>query len=208
MPKERRWAKAGHGLVGLPLGSSRGTLIVAGVLVALFVAVIVVVSTSGPLRHTSFPGHPYPPSGLVQNPFSSNPDDLLNVTDVARVKAEFSRDGDIDLQAVERGDTAILAQARTGNALDSLRKLIDTNNSQGIAEHELVKDNAVIVGRLPDPGGPAQVTWCVEERGVGTIAYFVKSTGAVVRTQAVPFDYRIWLAQVGDRFLITDVGAV
>jgi len=203
-----RRSKAVRSLAELPLGSWRRTLITAAVLVALFAAMIAVASVSGPLRHTNFPGHPYPPPGFVQNPFSSNPDDLLNVADVARVRTEFERDSQIDLQAVERGDTGILAQARTGNALGSLRKLIDTNNAQGIAEHEQVKDDSVIVGQLSDPGGPPQVKWCVEERGTGIITYFLKSTGNVVRTQTIPFDYRIWLAQAGDRYLITDVGAV
>jgi hypothetical protein len=195
-------------MAGLPVGSWRATLITAVVIVALFAVVIGVASTYGPLRHTSFPGHPYPPAGYVQNPFSSNPDDLLSRADVARLRSEFDRDGQIDLQAVATGDTTVLSQARTGNALDSLRKLIDGNNAQGIAEREQVKDDAVIVGQLPDPGGPSQVKWCVEERGTGTITYFVKSTGTVVRTQTIPFDYRTWLAQVGDRYLITDVGTV
>jgi hypothetical protein len=198
----------GRGVAGLAIGSWRSTLIAAAVLVMLFVAVIAVAATSGPLRHTSFPGHPYPPSGFVQNPLSSNPDDLLSAADVARVRSEFDRDGQIDLRAVESGDTAILTQARTGNALDSLRKLIDANNGQGVAEREQIKDDAIVVGQLSDPGGPAQVKWCVEERGVGTITYFVKSTGSVVRTETIRFDYRFWFAQVGDGYLITDVGAV
>ena len=200
--------RAGRGMAGLPVGSWRATLITAVVIVALFAAVIGVASTYGPLRHVSFPGHRFPPAGYVVNPFTNSPDDLLSTSDVARVRAEFDRDSRIDLQAVSTGDTGVLSQARTGNALDSLRKLIDANNAQGIAERELVKDDAVIVGQLADPGGPSQVKWCVEERGTGTITYFMKSTGTVLRTQTVPFDYRIWLVQVGDRFLITDVGSV
>jgi hypothetical protein len=204
MSKERRWAKAGRGLVGLPLGSSRGTLIVAAVLVALFVAVIAVVTTSGPLRHSSFPGHPYPPSGFVQNPFSSKPDDLLNVTDVARMKAEFSRDGNIDVQAIERGDTTTLSQARTGRALDNLRQFIESNNAQGIVERQQVKDDVVVVGRLSDPNDP-RITWCVEERGSATVTDVVKSGGRVARTNTVRFGNRIWLVQVDGRYLIADV---
>jgi len=200
--------RAGRGMAGLPVGSWRATLITAVVIVALFVVVIGVASTYGPLRPVSFPGHPFPPAGYVVNPFTNHPDDLLSTSDVARVRAEFDRDSRIDLQAVATGDTGVLSQARTGNALESLRKLIDANNAQGIAEREQVRDDAVTVGQLADPGGPSQVKWCVEERGTGTITYFVKSTGTVVRTQTVPFDYRIWLAQVGDRYLVTDVGSV
>ena len=140
----------------------------------------------------------------MQNPFSSNPDDLLSAADVARVRLEFDRDSQIDLNAVESGDTAILAQARTGNALDSLRKLIDSNNARGLAEREQIKDDAIIVGRLPDPNDP-RVKWCVEERGSGTNTYFVKSTAQSVRTETVSFDHRIWLIADGHRYLITDV---
>jgi hypothetical protein len=208
MAQERRWSKAGRGIAGLPVGSWKATLIAAVVIVALFATVIGVASTYGPLRHASFPGHPYPPAGHVVNPFTNNPDDLLSTADVARVRAEFDRDSQIDLQAVTTGDTGILPQARTGNALESLRKLIDANNTQGIAEREQVKDDAVIVGQLADPGGPAKVRWCVEERGAGTITYFMKSTGTEVRTQTIRFDYRSWLVPVGDRYLITDVGSV
>jgi hypothetical protein len=204
MAEERRWVKTGRGVAGLAVGSWRSTLIAAAVLVVLFVAVIAVATTSGPLRHSSFPGHPYPPSGFVQNPFSSNSDDLLSAADVARVRSEFDRDGQIDLRAVESGDTAILTQARTGNALDSLRKLIDANNGQGIAEREQIKDDAIVVGRLPDPNDP-RIKWCVEERGSGTNTYFVKSTGQSIRTEKVSFDHRIWLVPDGDRYLITDV---
>ncbi len=205
MAEGRRTVKADRGVTELALGTWRRTIATAAVLVALFAAVIVVATTSGPLRQTSFPGHPYPPVGFVQNPFSSNSDDLLSAADVARVRSEFDRDSQVDLKAVESGDTAILTQARTGNALESLRKLIDANNAQGIAEREQIKDDAIVVGRLPDPNDPQHVTWCVEERGSGTNTYFVRSTGQIVRTQTVSFDHRSWLAANGDRYLVTDV---
>ena len=204
MAQERRWPKTGRGMAGLPVSSWRATLITAVVIVALFVVVIGVASTYGPLRRTSFPGHPYPPAGYVQNPFSSNPDDLLSKADVARVRAEFDRDSQVDLQAVATGDATVVSQARTGAALDSLRKVVEANNAQGIAEREQIKDDAVVVGRLPDPNDP-RVVWCVEERGSGTNTYFVKSTGQSVRTETVSFDHRIWLVADGDRYLITDV---
>src|SRR5437016_3565772 len=135
----------------MPLGSWRRTLIVALVVIGAFAAVVGVASRYGDLRHASFPGHPYPPPGTYVNPFSKNPDDLVNASDAARVRAEFARDSQIDLQAVERGDMTLLPQARTGNALNSLRQLIEANNAQGIAEREQVKDDALLVGRLPDP---------------------------------------------------------
>src|SRR5438046_1789356 len=130
MAQERRWVRAGRGMAGLPLGSWRATLITAAVIVVLFVVVIGVASTYGPLRHTSFPGHRFPPAGYVVNPFTNSPDDLLSTSDVARVRAEFDRDSRIDLQAVATGDTGVLSQARAGAALDSIRTLVETNNTQ------------------------------------------------------------------------------
>jgi len=197
--------RAGRSVRDLALGSWRRTAILGVLLVVVFVAVVLLATATGPLRRASFPGHPYPPPGYVQNRFSSNPDDLLNASDVARVRAEFERDGNIDLRAVESGDTAILSQARTGNALESLRKLIDANNAQGIAEREQNNFDAVTVGRLPDPNDPEHVTWCVEERGSGTTTYFMKATGQTVRTESISFDDRIWLKPVDDRYLIVDV---
>jgi hypothetical protein len=197
--------RARRGVMDVALGSWRRTAIVGVLLVVVFTAVVLLATAVGPLRRTSFPGHPYPPTGYVQNPFSSNPDDLLNATDVARVRAEFERDSNIDLGAVESGDTAILSQARTGNALGSLRRLIDANTAQGIAEREQNSDDTATVGRLPDPNDPRRVTWCVEERGSGTTTYFMRSTGQTVRTESLSFDDRIWLVPVGVRYLITDV---
>ena len=196
--------RTGRGMAGLPVGSWKATLIAGVVIVALFAVVIGVASTYGPLRHASFPGHPFPPSGYVVNPFTHSPDDLLSTSDVARVRAEFDRDSRIDLEAVATGDTGVLSQARTGAALDSIRKLVEANNAQGIAEREQIKDDAVVVGRLPDPNDP-RVVWCIEERGSGTNTYFLKSTGQTVRTETVSFDHRIWLVAAGDRYLITDV---
>ncbi len=204
MAQERRWVKTGRGVAGLPVGSWRSTLITAAVLVVLFAGVIAVATTAGPLRHTSFPGHPYPPSGFVQNPFSTNRDDLLSAADVARVRSEFSKDGGIDVQAIERGDTSTLSEARTGRALDNLRQFIESNNQQGIVERQVVKDDSVVVGRLADPNDQ-RITWCVEERGSATVTDVVKASGQVARTDSVRFRNRIWLAQVGSRYLIADV---
>jgi hypothetical protein len=176
------------------------------VILGVFAAVLGVASRYGDLRHASFPGHPYPPPGTYLNPFSKNPDDLVNAAEAARVRASFEKDSQIDLQAVERGDAALLTQVRSGNALNSLRQLVETNNAQGIAEREQVKDDALLVGRLPDPNDQ-RLTWCVEERGTGAITYFTKATGQVIRTQTAAFDHRTWLALVGDRYLITDVGS-
>ncbi len=204
MAQERRWAKTGRGMAGLPVGSWRGTLITAVLLVALFVVVIGVATSYGPLRYASFPGHPYPPVGYVKNPLSSNSDDLLSTAEVARVRSDFIQDGAIDIQAIARGGSSTLTEARTGRALDNLRQFIDSNNAQGIIERQEVSDDSVVVGRLSDPNDP-RITWCVEERGSATVTDVVKSSGQVARTDTVRFGNRIWLTQVGGRYLIADV---
>ena len=162
-----------------------------------------VASTSGPLRHTSFPGHPYPPSGFVHNPFSSNPDDLLSVADVARVRADLLADGDAELEAFAAGDRSALSRADTGNRLTRLKQLLDENDANGIVQQEQDSRGSIVVGRLPDPRDPS-VTWCVQESGTSTLIDIAKSGGKQLRIQRYRFAGRFWLARVGDRYLITD----
>ena len=185
------------------LGSWRRTLIVSAVLVTAFAAIVVVTTKAADLRHANFPGHPYPPAGYYRNPYP-NSDELVNSAQAAQVKADLLRDGQIELQALEHGDSTAIAQADTGNSLARLRQLIDGNNASGIAEHEAVRIDSIVVGLLQDPNDP-HVKWCVEERGSGTITYFTKSNGQTLRSQTVAFDNRFWMVRVGQRYLITDV---
>ena len=185
------------------LGSWRRTLIAAAALVAAFAAVIVVTTKADALRHGSFPGHPYPPAGFYRNPYP-DAEELVSAAEAARVKADLLQDGQVELQALEQGDSSAIAQADTGNSLAKLRQLIDGNNASGVAEHEAVRIDAIVVGLLPDPNNP-QVKWCVEERGSGTITYFTKTNGQTLRSQTVTFDNRFWLVRLGNRYLITDV---
>src|SRR5262245_31064420 len=134
----RRRSKAARSLADLPLGSWRRTLITAVGLVVLFTAVIATVSVSGPLRHANFPGHPYPPPGFYINPFSGNPDDLVDAAEAGRVRADLLSDGQIELKAVEQGDVNALAQSRTGVALAKVQQIVADNNARGIAEREEV----------------------------------------------------------------------
>ena len=194
---------AGRAAADLPLGSWRRTLIAAAVIVLAFVAVLGVATASGPLRHTSFPGHPYPPTGFSLNPFSNSPDDLVDAAEAARVKADLLNDGAVELQALQSGDPSMLTRSTTGNELAQLRKVVEANNANGVTERDQPHLDSVIVGRLQDPN--ASTTWCVEERGSGGITYLAKSDGRVVRTDTVSFDNRFWLARVGGRYLITDV---
>jgi hypothetical protein len=187
----------------LVLGSWRRTLGAGAALVAAFAAVIVVTTKLDDLRHANFPGHPYPPAGFYRNPYP-NSEELVNAAEAAKVKADLLQDGQVELQALEHGDSAVVAQADAGNSLARLRQLIDSNNAGGIAEHQAVRIDSIVVGRLQDPND-RQVKWCVEERGSGTITYFAKSNGQTLRRQTVAFDNRFWMVRVGPRYLITDV---
>jgi hypothetical protein len=203
MTQERRWAKTGRGMAGLPVSSWRATLITAVVIVALFAVVIGVASTYGPLRHTSFPGHPYPPAGYVQNPFSSNPDDLLSAADVARVRTDLLADGDSELRAFALGDKSVLSQADVGNRLTRLEQILDENDANGIVQREQDNRGSIVVGRLPDPRDPS-ITWCVQETGTSTLTDISKSGGQQLRVQRYRFEGRFWLSKVGDHYLIAD----
>src|SRR5262245_23244272 len=138
-----RRSKVARSLVDLPLGSWRRTLITAMVLVVLFAAAIAAASVSGPLRHASFPGHPYPPPGFYINPFTGNPDDLVDANEAGRVRADLLSDGQIELRAVEQGDVNALSQSRTGAALAKVQRIVADNNARGIAEREEVRLDAV-----------------------------------------------------------------
>jgi hypothetical protein len=189
----------------LIVGSWRRTLVVAVVLVGLVGAALAYLGGVGPLRQTSYPGHPYPPTGYYSNPFGPS-DDLIKAADADRVKAALLSDGAIELRALEVGDDGLLAQADTGNSLVRLRQVVQVNNAAGIGERQQVHLDKVTVGRVVDPADPSLgATWCVEERGTGTIARFARSNGQVVRTDQVTFDDRFWLVRVGERYLVTDV---
>jgi hypothetical protein len=195
--------RAGRGVMDMALGSWRRTAIVGVLLVVLFVAVIVLATAVGPLRRTSFPGHPYPPNGSVQNPFSSDPDDLLNAGDVARVRVDFEADGRLELDAFAKGDVAILQGADAGGRLQTLQQLIVQNNAIGIVQRYQNHAQNIVVGRHVAPTGSA-TTWYIEERGTASLSDVAKASGQVLRTQDYSFDGRFWLAKVGDHYLITD----
>jgi len=182
---------------------------IAVLLLALLVfAAVAWAAISGSFANSdtwNIPGiHPYPPPGQVQNPFGSKPS-LISASEADKVKADLLRDGQIELSALKAGDAALLNQSTTGGALTKLRQLILQNNSNGIVELEQIHLDSVIVGRLSDPNDPS-ASWCVEERGSGTIAYVSKATGQVVRTQSLRFDNKYWLVRSGTHYLITDVG--
>ena len=186
----------------LVLGSWRRTLIAAAAIVAVFAVVIVVTTKLGDFQHANFPGHQYPPPGYYRNPLPGT-EQLVNAAEAARVKADFQRDGQIELQAFAEGDSAVLAQADTGNSLIRLRQLLNQYAAQGIVRSYQNHVDSISVGRLADPA-TQEVTWCVEERGQTRVIDTAKSSGRQVSTQTYRFAGRFWLAKVGDRYLITD----
>jgi hypothetical protein len=118
------------------LGSWARTFVVAAVLLIGF-AIVGWLALTGQLsdpRYANIPVvHPYPPAGYYQNPFNpTDRGDLINAAEASRVKADLLRDGQIELQASERGDASILAQGATGNRLARLRELIASDAAQGM----------------------------------------------------------------------------
>ncbi|MGH7762561.1 MAG: hypothetical protein ACREOY_14290 [Candidatus Dormibacteraceae bacterium] len=160
----------------------------------------------GDLRYANIPLiHPWPPAGYYQNPYDpTDRGDIINAADAAKVKAALLADGQIELDALRSGNESGLTLSTTGQALQRLQLLIRQNNTAGIFEDETINLKSVSVGRLADPNLAAAVTWCVEEKGVGTIKYSRRSDGSLVRTVVVTFDNRFWLVLSGGRYLITD----
>lgn len=193
-------------LTDLLAASRRRALVVGALVVAAGLGVVLLAASVGDLRHANLPGHPWPPPGTYRNPFDpANPDDLLRSAEAERVKADLLSDGQIELDAFAKGDGTRLDQADTGNSLARLRQLLGANNAAGVVERQDVHLDAIVVGRLADPARPSLVTWCVEERGSGTVTRLLKATGQPVQTQHITLADRFWLVRVGDKYLITDV---
>jgi hypothetical protein len=192
----------------LIVGSWTRVVITASLLLAFWLVIAWLAATGrlADLRYVNVPlVHLYPPAGYVQNPFNpSNRGDLINVSEAARVKADLLRDGQVELQALEAGDPALLGGADTGRAREKLAALIAKNNASGLIERQQMKLDAIVVGRLPDPNDPS-IVWAVEERGIGTISRYSKSGGSPVSQQTIRFTAKFWLLKLGERYLIADV---
>jgi hypothetical protein len=191
----------------LIVGSWTRMVITAALLLAFWLVIAWLAATGrlADLRYVNVPlVHPYPRAGYVQNPFNpSDKGDVISASDAARVKADLLHDGQLELRALELGDTALLNNAAIGRARERLSALIAQNNAAGLFEREQIKFDAIIVGRLPDPNDPS-IAWMVEERGIGTIFFYSKSSNALVKQQSVKFTSRFWLVKIGDRYLIAD----
>ncbi len=191
----------------LVVGSWTRVLITASLLLAFWLAIawLAVTGRLADLRYLNVQlVHAYPPAGYVQNPFNpSDKGDLVSVTEAARVKADLLRDGEIELNAAEKGDVGLLKDAVTGRALDKFASLIQQNNAQGIFERAENHLDSVVSGHLTDPNDP-KIAWAVKETGTARLLFYSKSTGALLRQETVRFDNTFWLVLVGDRYLIVD----
>ena len=190
------------------IGSWTRVLITAAVLLVLWLIFAWLAATGrlADLRYLNVPlVHPYPPAGYVQNPFNpGDKGDLISVSEAARVKADLLHDGQIELQALANGETAVAGQADTGRALDRLVALIEKNNAAGVIERQQTKLESVVTGRVADPNDHS-IQWMVEEKGTATISRYSKSSNALTGSQSVRFDAKFWMLKIGGRYLVADV---
>ena len=189
------------------LGSWTRTVAVVAVALMIFGIIGFLAATGrlGDLRYANIPlVHPYPPAGFYQNSFNpTDRGDLVNASEAAKVESDLIADGKIELAALEQGDQMVASQADTGNALVKLQQLIAQNNAAGIFERQQTHLDSVVVGKLADPNNTS-VTWCVEEKGTGTITRFRKSTGEQLTSDTLRVDAKFWLVLSTGHYLITD----
>jgi hypothetical protein len=179
--------------------------VVFAILAFLVAAAVLGTSRLVDLRYVNVPMlHPYPPSGYEQNPFNpSDRGDLIPSAQAARVKSDLLEDGKIEVAAAATGDGAKLDGAETGRALTSILGILDSNARAGVVEKAETKLQSVSSGRLADPND-ATITWCVEERGMASVTYLRRDTGAVSRSVSYPFLARYWLVLQHGRYVIAD----
>jgi len=185
---------------------SWGRTLALSLLLLVLLAGVVWLAVSGriaDLRHTSFPGHSYPPAGLRVNPLSGNPNDLIDAREADRVGSQVRRDISVESAAFATGDTSQLPTSDTSRSLQQLRQLVAQNNSQGIVQREDDRWDSIVVGKLPNPA-TSTVGWCVQARGQATVTDISKSTGQPTGMRRYRFDGKFWLVKVGAAYLITD----
>ena len=121
----KRQPRGGRGLaVALVL---LATLVVAGVGWASLTGLLV------SLQYANVPiVHPYPPPGTFVNPYTGDPRDLLSSTTAAKVKKDLLDDGQVQVDALARGDTTDLPRTATGNYLAKLTSNIRANDARGV----------------------------------------------------------------------------
>jgi hypothetical protein len=184
-----------------------GATLLAGALIALIGAVVIWLGLTGrlaDLKHADLPFHAYPPAGYAYNPFDpSNKDDLINIAEADRVKNDLLVDGSTELAAFSTGDGSRLGDGVTGAALAKLEQVLADNNRSGITQIDANKLESIVVGRLPDPAIPS-ITWCVQEKGTGTITSYRKGSSQPVGSRQIRFDSKFWLVRRSGRYLIID----
>src|SRR5262249_25978085 len=125
-----------RGVTAFVFGSWLATGVVAGLLILLLGGLAWVASTgrlSDP-QHLNIPlVHPWPPAGYYVNPFNPNDrGDLIAAAEANVVKADFNRDGDLEILALGRNDPQALSQADTGNRRRVLLDLLAQQKAEGI----------------------------------------------------------------------------
>ena len=185
----------------------RGLAVALVLLATLIVAVVGWASLTGRLASLQYANipivHRYPPPGTFVNPFTGDPRDLLSSTTAATVKKDLLDDGQVQVDALARGDTTDLPRTATGNYLAKLTSNVRANNARGVLEQEQHHLDSLVVGRLQDPAD-ASIQWCVEEKGSGVITYVDRSSGRAISTQHFRSVARFWLVLVGGRYLVAD----
>jgi hypothetical protein len=203
MTKRGRFGCGGREIADLAVGNWPRTLIGAAVILGAFGVAIALVARHPDLGRASFPGHPYPPAGYERNPFGASADDLVSSAEAARVKADFQRDGQTELDAFALGDASLLMQADAGGRLATLQRVIDQNNRASFVQRYMNEVDSVVVGRQAIAGS-STVAWSVEEKGSAIVSDIAKGDGRELHRQSYRFDGRYWLTKAGDRYLITD----
>jgi hypothetical protein len=187
-------------------GGWGGTLL-AGVVLLVLAGALTWLGLSGrlaDLRHANLPFHPYLPAGYALNPFNpGNRDDLINMADANKVRADFTSDGQMEIDALSTLNRDLLGPSTSGNFLAKLQSSLAANQAAGILEQEQDHRDSIVVGRLMDPSNP-NAQWCAEEKGTGAVNYVSVSTHQTIRSKSFRFVSRFWLIRVGDRYLITD----
>lgn len=127
----------------------RGLAVALVLLATLIVAVLGWASLTGRLASLQYANvpivHPYPPAGFYVNPFTRDQRDLVNANEAQRVKTDFLKDGQIELDAFGRGDPAPLPLAETGRALSKAREVMAQNTARGLVERDEVHPESVTV---------------------------------------------------------------
>ena len=188
-------------------GGWGGTLL-AGVVLLVLAGALAWLGLTGrlaDLRHANLPFHPYPPSGYALNPFNpGNPDDLINVADANKVRADFSQ------RSAMESDAPLHAQTRPPWPVDRWQFPGEASTPIGsnqAAGHPREERSPRLNRSCRPPHGPQRPRRPMVRGGEGlwSCDYVKSSTGEVLRSQRLQFKSKYWLRRGADgRYLIAD----